>query len=66
MIIEQKRKECGLTQKELASKLDVTQGAISQWEQGIVEPSLKYIITMARIFNCTVDELIDAKVADAP
>lgn len=60
MNIEQKRKECGLTQKELASMLDVTQGAISQWEQGSVEPSLKYIVMMAKIFGCTVDELINA------
>lgn len=61
MNIEKKRKECSLTQKELATKLEVTQGAISQWEQGVVEPSLKYIVMMAKIFGCTVDELINAE-----
>lgn len=61
MYIDKKRKECKMTQKELAAKLNVTQGAISQWEQGLVEPSLKYIVLMAKIFGCTVDELVGAE-----
>lgn len=56
--IEQKRKEKKITQSDLAKELGVTQGAISQWENGLTEPVIKYIVKMAVIFECTVDELL--------
>ena len=56
--IEKKRKEKGLLQSDLARELGVTQGAISQWEKGMTEPSIKYLVKMAQIFGCTVDELL--------
>lgn len=33
--IQQKRKDKGLTQKQLAEKLGVTDRAISKWERGV-------------------------------
>ena len=33
--IKKKRKEKGLTQKELAEKLEITDRAISKWERGL-------------------------------
>ena len=34
-IIGSRRKELGLTQKELAEKLNLTDKAVSKWERGV-------------------------------
>mgnify|MGYP002711881572 CR=1 FL=1 len=51
------RLRSGLTQQELAEKLCITQGAISQWELGNASPSAQKLPEIARIFGCTVDAL---------
>lgn len=52
------RKKSGLSQKELADKLHVSQQSISQWEKGLREPSIEMLKKLAEIFNCTIDELV--------
>lgn len=52
------REECGLTQKELAEKLDLTPKAISFYELGSREPSGDALIHMARILGTTTDYLL--------
>ena len=56
--IEQFRKRAKITQAELASKLGVTQSAISQWESGATQPEVGKLLKMSEIFGCTVDELL--------
>ena len=56
--IKAQRMQKGLTQKELADLLYLTPQAISRWEKGDVEPSVDAISSMAKIFDCTTDELI--------
>ncbi|MFR8469964.1 MAG: helix-turn-helix domain-containing protein [Eisenbergiella tayi] len=33
--LRRKREECGLTQKEMARRLYVTESAVSKWERGV-------------------------------
>lgn len=56
--IKLKRKSIGISQYELAEKIGVRQQWIAQIEQGIRTPSLKTIIEMAKVFNCSLDELV--------
>lgn len=47
-----------LTQQQLADLMDVTRQAVTRWESGTVEPSTENLISLAQIFDCSVDELI--------
>ena len=48
-----------LTQAGLAKKLGVTRSAVNSWEMGLAIPQLKHVIEMARIFNTTVDGMLN-------
>lgn len=52
------RKKRGLTQEELAEKLDVSSAAVSKWERGISTPELSMVCKMADCFEISVDELL--------
>lgn len=56
--VERIRKEKGLTQSELAEKMNVTQGAISMIETGERKPSFDVLCRMAEVLDVTIDELI--------
>ena len=57
--LKELRKEYGLTQKQLAEKLFVTQATVSAWECGIAMPDGNKIQSIARLLNVTVSSLID-------
>lgn len=51
------RKENGLSQEQLAEKLDVSRQAISKWETG-VNPDINNIIKLSEFFDCSTDYLL--------
>ncbi|MEG1460687.1 MAG: helix-turn-helix transcriptional regulator, partial [Oscillospiraceae bacterium] len=52
------RKANGLTQKDLAEKLNVSDKSVSRWEREDGAPDLSLIPVIAEIFNVTCDELL--------
>lgn len=52
------RKERKLSQPELAKAINVSNGMISFWENGIYEPTASNIIKVAKFFNISIDELL--------
>lgn len=52
------RKANGMTQKQLAEKLNVSDKAVSRWECDESAPDLSLIPVIAEIFNITSDELL--------
>ena len=52
------RKEAGMTQEELAEKLNVTRQAISSWERERTEPDLDTVQKAAAVFDVPAEELI--------
>ena len=51
--VKQERKRLGLTQKELAEKIETTENTIARWERGESTPLPvfeKAILTMLRVF----------------
>lgn len=59
--IAELRKKHGMTQLELAEKLNYSDKAVSKWERGESLPDIAVIKTMADLFGVTVDYLITAE-----
>lgn len=53
------RKKEGLSQEELGYKLNVTRQTVSKWELGQTTPDMDKLSEMAKIFNISVDQLIN-------
>lgn len=52
------RKENGLTQKELAEKLNVTDKAVSKWETGRSAPDISLLEKLSQILDVSVVEIL--------
>ena len=59
------RKASGMTQKELAEKLNVSDKAVSRWERDESAPDLSLIPVIAEIFGVTSDEILRGERAGA-
>ena len=59
MRLRELRAKAGMTQGELAKKLNVSGQTILNWENDIYEPKINQLIALANIFNVSVDYLIE-------
>lgn len=59
--ISELRKSRNMTQKELASKLNVTDKAVSKWERGLSYPDISLLPDLADILAVTVSELLNGE-----
>ena len=55
------RKEKGMTQSELADKMNVTDKAVSKWERNISCPDVNPIPKLAKVLGVSVEELLNAQ-----
>jgi hypothetical protein len=60
-IISSLRKEKGMTQNELAEKMNVTDKAVSKWERNLSCPDVNSIPKLAEVLGTTVEELLNAQ-----
>ena len=64
-IIRRLRKEKNLTQEELAQQLNVTNQAVSKWENGDCMPDISQIVPLASVFGVTTDVLFNIEGTNA-
>ena len=57
--IAEQRKKLGLSQEELAEKLNISQKSISKYELGNRKPQYKVLVRMAEYFGVTTDYLLE-------
>ena len=55
------RKNCGLTQEEVAEKLGVSPQAVSKWENDLSCPDIMSLPVLAGVFGTTVDILLSGE-----
>lgn len=53
------RKSCNLTQKQVATLLNVVESCYANWEQGRTEPNIESLRKLGVIFNCSIEDLIN-------
>lgn len=60
------RGQKGLTQKQLADALFVSDKTVSKWETGLTEPNIDMLKRTSRYFDISVDDLLakDLSIAD--
>lgn len=58
------RKQKGLSQEELAIRLNVVQQTISKWEKGISVPDSDMLIRLAEILEVNVGDLLGKKIEE--
>ncbi|MDI9541061.1 MAG: helix-turn-helix transcriptional regulator [Bacillota bacterium] len=52
----------GMTQKELATRLNVVRQTISKWEKGLSVPDSELLIKLAEILEVSVSQLLGSKI----
>lgn len=60
-IISSLRREQGMTQKDLADRMGVTDKAVSKWERNLSCPDISSIPRLAEALGTTVNVLMDVK-----
>lgn len=59
--VAQLRKEQGMTQKQLAQKVYVSDKAVSKWERGLSMPDITLLIPLSQALGITVTELLECR-----
>ncbi|MBR6820922.1 MAG: helix-turn-helix transcriptional regulator [Bacilli bacterium] len=62
--IQERRKEKKITQSKLAERLNVTDRAISKWENGNCLPDVSNIHELCKILDITINDLFSGEIVD--
>ena len=60
--IAQRRKKLGLTQMQLADRLNITDRAVSKWETGRALPDSAIMLELCALLEITVNDLLSGEV----
>lgn len=58
------RKKRGITQEELAVRLNVVRQTVSKWEKGLSVPDAELLLKLAEVLEVSVSQLIGAKIEE--
>ena len=64
--LQKLRKDAGMSQEELAARLEVSRQAVSKWERDSGYPETEKIVRMGRLFHVTMDYLLNEESPDSP
>lgn len=62
--IQKLRKEYKLSQEQLADQLDVSRQAVSKWESGQTYPEMDKLISICKLFKCSLDDLTNDEIKE--
>ena len=53
------RKSASLTQKQVATHLNVVESCYANWEQGRTEPNITMLRRLAELFETSLDDMVN-------
>lgn len=56
--IKELREQAGMSQSQLAKKLDVTRSSVNAWEMGLSTPTTQYIVALTKLFHVSADYIL--------
>lgn len=56
--IKERREKLGLSQRDLAKKMNVSQATVAMWETGVTSPIAKRLPILAKLLKCKIDDLL--------
>ena len=56
--LRQLRKNAGLSQEQLAEKLDISRQAVSKWEAGSSSPDIHNIVQLGKLYGISTDSIL--------
>ena len=56
--IKENRIRCKMTQEFVAESIGVSRQAVSKWESGASDPSTSNLLSLAKLFNISAEELL--------
>lgn len=62
-IIHSKRIELGISVKDFANAVGVSEAIVNQWEKGTISPGRNEIVKISRILNISIDNLLPKETA---
>ena len=62
--IRRLRKSRGLSQKDFAGRLGVSNSRVSNWEQGINRPDADILAQICRVLNVSPSEILNVRIAE--
>lgn len=63
-VIYAHRKAMGISQEKLAEEVGVSRQAVSKWELGEATPEVEKLLSLAKIFGITTDDLLSGKLPE--
>ena len=57
--IKEARKQCGLSQEQMADTLAISRSAVAKWETDNGMPDIDNLRALARVLNVSIDYLLD-------
>ncbi len=60
------RERAGLTQDAVSDSLNIDRSAVAKWESGDAKPRADKLPMLAKLYNCTIDELFEEGKDDRP
>lgn len=54
------REAAGLTQKQVAEYINVARSTVAMWESGKSRPLFQNLVSLAKLYHCSIDELTAA------
>lgn len=65
MRIKELRKAAGMTQGQLATSMGVMQNVVSNWENEVALPRVRQLPELARLLDCSINDLFVSTEAEA-